>query len=92
VLILATFVRLTVAKMASGSIYDWRWPLLAALLAGIAGLLFDFGVSPREFWPLAALCVALGTAGVSSISQAVTFTGVLEKVFGFEKSVPGPGV
>jgi hypothetical protein len=52
------------------------WPakvsVLAALAAALAGLLFDRGISVRDFWPLAALCVAVGMCGATSITQRLT--------------------
>jgi hypothetical protein len=58
----------------------WWWPFIPALLAAIAGLLFHRGMPVREFWPLAALCVAGGISGATSIAQQVTFAGVLQNL------------
>jgi len=75
----ATFLRLAIAP-AGAEILTAGWPLLAAGVAAGAGTLFLRGLSPREHWPLAALCVAIGIVGVSSISQAFTFREVMTRV------------
>jgi hypothetical protein len=56
------------------------WPVLPAVIAVGSGLLFQRGMPVREFWPFAALCVAIGISGAMSVSQAFTFSEVLYRL------------
>ncbi|WP_158787393.1 hypothetical protein [Granulicella sp. L46] len=57
-----------------------RWPIIPALVALLSGLLFQRGMPVKQFWPFAALCVAIGISGATSVSQRFTFSGVLIKL------------
>jgi len=50
------------------------WPLIPALAALAVGYMFQRGSLVYEYWPFAALCVAAGVCGATSIAQHVTFT------------------
>lgn len=51
------------------------WPLIPAVAALAVGYLFQRGSSVYEYWPFAALCVAAGVCGATSITQHITFAG-----------------
>jgi hypothetical protein len=84
-LILATLLRFLLSTTEQDY---WWWPFIPALLAAIAGLLFHRGMPVREFWPLAALCVAGGISGATSIAQQVTFVGVLQNLHKIDEMQP----
>jgi hypothetical protein len=66
------------------------WPLIPALVAGLVGVLFDRGISVEEYWPFAALCVAVGICGATSITQQVTFQGVVSRLHTLDVVQPAP--
>jgi hypothetical protein len=68
------------------------WPLIPAGVALISGLLFQRGMPVKEFWPFAALCVAIGISGAMSVSQSFTFRGVLMQLHTIDAiRPPSPG-
>jgi len=64
------------------------WPLIPAVIAAIAGLLFQYGMPVKEFWPFAAFCVAVGVTATSSIAQNITFRDVLLSVHKIDQLKP----
>lgn len=50
------------------------WPLVPAIAAAAVGYMFQRGSSVYEYWPFAALCVAAGICGATSLTQQLTFT------------------
>src|SRR5579871_5114834 len=83
-LVAATVLRLALGSDRTGRVWV---PLLAAVIAAGIGRLFVSGLSPREHWPLAALCVALGIVGMSSISQELTLGSVMNLIVKAELGV-----
>jgi hypothetical protein len=68
------------------------WPLIPAVIALFSGLLFHRGMPVKEFWPFAALCVAIGISGAMSVSQKLTFSGVLLNLHHIDElQLPLPG-
>ncbi|MDP9049102.1 MAG: hypothetical protein M3O31_00040 [Acidobacteriota bacterium] len=49
------------------------WPLIPAVAALAVGYMFQRGSRVSEYWPFAALCVAAGICGATSITQQMTF-------------------
>jgi hypothetical protein len=49
------------------------WPLIPAVAALAVGYMFQRGSRVSEYWPFAALCVAAGICGATSITQHMTF-------------------
>lgn len=49
------------------------WPLIPAIAALAVGYMFQRGSRVSEYWPFAALCVAAGICGATSITQHMTF-------------------
>ena len=64
---------LILAYLLTGAV----WALIPAAVALGSGVLFHRGMPVKEFWPFAALCVAIGISGAMSLSQKLTFDGVL---------------
>jgi len=67
-----------------------RWPIIPAVLALISGLLFQRGMPVKQFWPFAALSVALGVSGAMSVWQEFTFSGVLIRLHRIDELHPKP--
>jgi hypothetical protein len=66
--------------------------LLAALAAAVVGLLFDRGMSVKEYWPLAALCVAVTMCGFTSVTVDLTLPGEVTLLDKIMQSDPPPSV
>jgi hypothetical protein len=64
------------------------WPLLPGLIALGSGVLFRRGMPVKEFWPFAALCVAIGVSGAMSVAQKITFQGVLKNLHTIDELRP----
>lgn len=77
------------ALLIAASLLTWHvWPLLPAAIALGSGLLFRRGMPVKEFWPFAALCVAIGVSGAMSVTQKITFAGVLGRLHTLDEIQP----
>ena len=69
--------------------HTW-WPLVPALAAFAVGYLFHRGSSVYEYWPFAALCVAAGICGATSITQQLTFASEVAGLHSIDMLRPAP--
>ena len=60
-------------------VHAW-WALVPAAAALAVGYMFQRGAPVSEYWPFAALCVAAGICGATSIAQHATFAGEVGKL------------
>jgi hypothetical protein len=66
------------------------WPLIPALAAVAVGYLFQRGSLVYEYWPFAALCVATGICGATSIAQHLTFANEVIDLHAIDLLQPAP--
>lgn len=64
------------------------WPLVPALAAAVVGYMFQRGTSVHEYWPFAALCVAAGICGATSITQHFTFAAEVRDLHSIDMLQP----
>jgi len=70
-------------------VHAW-WALVPAVAALAVGYMFQRGAPVSEYWPFAALCVAAGICGATSIAQHATFAGVIGKLHAIDSLRPAP--
>ncbi len=70
-------------------VHAW-WALVPAAAALAVGYMFQRGAPVAEYWPFAALCVAAGICGATSIAQHATFAGVIAKLHAIDSLRPAP--
>jgi hypothetical protein len=63
---------------------DLWWMSIPGSLLILTGVLIQLGWSVEEFWPLAALGLALLISGSTFLFQQASFQGVLEKIYATE--------
>ena len=56
------------------------WPYWIAGVAFLTGILFQTGVPVEDYWPFAALSVAIGICGATSLMQHATFAGTVKNI------------
>ncbi len=70
-------------------VHAW-WALVPAVAALAVGYMFQRGAPVSEYWPFAALCVAAGICGATSIAQHATFAGVIGQLHSIDSLRPAP--
>jgi hypothetical protein len=66
------------------------WALIPALAALAVGYMFQRGSLVYEYWPFAALCVAVGICGATSIAQHMTFADEVVNLHAIDELQPAP--
>ncbi len=66
------------------------WPLVPAVAAAAVGYMFQRGSRLYEYWPFAALCVAAGVCGATSLAQHMTFAHEVLDLHAIDMLQPAP--